>query len=220
MNHQSSHVDVVVVGAGFAGLTAARNLSKAGVSVVVLEADDRVGGRSMPGNIAGHVVDLGGQWLGTSQPHLLALTEELGVETYPQYVGGEHILDVVGREGRYREGEDLPLEAADLEEFNKLMGELDAVAGKLDVAAPWTVEGADGFDSQTFESWLLGATDSEPARAVFRLIAQTIFCVQPGQLSPLTVLYHAAADGGIGHMISTSGGAQETLFVGGAWQLV
>ena len=94
MNNQSTDVDVVVVGAGFAGLTVARKLKEAGVSAVVLEADDRVGGRSMPGNLAGYVVDLGGQWLGTGQPHLLALAEELRVETYPQYVGGEHILDV------------------------------------------------------------------------------------------------------------------------------
>ena len=106
---------------------------------VVLEADDRVGGRSMPGSLAGHVMDLGGQWVGSNQIHLLGLAEELGVETYPQYIGGEHIVDVVGREARYREGEDLPLEPADLEEFNKLMGELEAVAGKLDVATPWTV---------------------------------------------------------------------------------
>jgi monoamine oxidase len=143
--------------------------------VVVLEADDRVGGRSMPGSLAGYVVDLGGQWVARSQDHLLALAKELGVQTYPQYVEGENILDVTGREARYKEGEDLPLEPADLEEFNRLVGELEAMAGKLDVAAPWTVEGADGLDAQTFENWLQGATTSEPARAVFRLIAQTIF---------------------------------------------
>jgi monoamine oxidase len=219
MNNQSTHVDVVVVGAGFAGLTAARDLSKAGVSVVVLEADDRVGGRSMPGTLAGYVVDLGGQWAASSQTHLLKLAEELGVKTYPQYVGGEHILDVSGREARYKEGDDLPLEPADLAEFNKLMGELDSLAGKVDFTAPGTVEGADALDSQTFESWLQGATTSEPARSVFRVIAQTVYCVQPGQLSPFAVMVYAAADEGLAHMLGTVGGAQETLFLGGAWQM-
>jgi monoamine oxidase len=136
MNGQSSDLDVVVVGAGFAGLTAARNLVEAGMSVVVLEADDRVGGRSFAGSIAGHVVDRGGQWVAPNQQHLLGLADELGVKTYPQYVEGEHIMDIAGRIARYKEGEDLPLEPADLDEFNRLIGKLDALALKsnLDVA--------------------------------------------------------------------------------------
>jgi monoamine oxidase len=221
MNDQSSDLDVVVVGAGFAGLTAARNLQKAGVSVVVLEADDRVGGRSMPGRVAEHVVDLGGQWVGPTQHHLLALADELGVKTYPQYVEGEHIMDIMGREARYKEGENLPLEPADLAEFNKLIGELDALAleSNLDVAAPWTVADADALDAQTFESWLLGATASEPVRSVFRLIAQTVYCVEAGQLSLLNLLTYAAASEGIIHMMSSRGGSQDSLFEGGAWQL-
>ena len=77
MNNQSAHLDVVVVGAGFSGLTVARNLKQAGASVVVLEADDRVGGRSKPGSIAGQVMDRGGQWVATNQTHLLALADEL-----------------------------------------------------------------------------------------------------------------------------------------------
>jgi monoamine oxidase len=162
-----STADVVVIGAGFAGLTAARNLQRAGVGVVVLESDDRVGGRSMPGRVADHVVDLGGQWVGPTQHHLLALADELGVKTYPQYVEGEHIMDIMGREARYKEGENLPLEPADLEEFNRLIGELDALAleSNLDVTAPWTVADAYALDAQTFESWLLGATASEPAQS-------------------------------------------------------
>ncbi len=108
MNNQSSSVDVVVVGAGFSGLTVARNLKQAGVSVVVLEAEDRVGGRGKPGSIAGQVMDIGGQWVATNQTHLLALADEFGVQTYPQYVEGDHILDVEGRVAHYKEGRIFP----------------------------------------------------------------------------------------------------------------
>ena len=219
MTTQSSEVDVAVVGGGFAGLTAARKLERAGASVVVLEADDRVGGRCMPGRIAGHVVDLGAQFVGPTQHHVLALADEFGVRTSPEYLDGQHIIDVGGREARYREGEDLPLEPGDLAEFGKLMGELDALVGKLDVAAPWKVAGADALDTQTFESWLLGATASEPVRSLYRVIVRSLFSFEAGQVSLLSVLHFAAAGGGIAHMISSRGGSQDSFFEGGAWQL-
>ena len=67
------HVDVIVVGAGFAGLTAARNLIRSGKKVVLLEARDRVGGRVKGTTLAGHKVDAGGMWVGPTQTKVLEL---------------------------------------------------------------------------------------------------------------------------------------------------
>ncbi|HWV60312.1 MAG TPA: FAD-dependent oxidoreductase, partial [Sphingopyxis sp.] len=114
-------VDVIIVGAGFAGLTAARELRRAGQSVVVLEADDRVGGRTKAATLAGETIDIGGQWVGPTQTHLLALAKDYGVRAVPQYADGENIIDIAGRMARYR-GETPGLADADLAEFGAAVG--------------------------------------------------------------------------------------------------
>jgi monoamine oxidase len=218
-NNRPRDVDVVVVGAGFAGLTVARKLHQAGVSVVVLEADDRVGGRTMPGRIAGQVVDLGGQWLGVGQDHLLALANELGVPHYLQYTAGNHLLDISGRIATYTEGQNLPLLPADRQEFNRVTVALNLLTRTVNVAEPWNTPNAHALDNQTFETWLMNATTSEPARSTYRQIIRVVNCVEAGQLSVLEFLRFAATSGGIIHMISTTNGSQESLFEGGVWQL-
>ena len=79
----ASQTDVVVVGAGFAGLSAARALVRQGRKVVVLEARDRVGGRVKSVRIAGRSVDGGGMWVGPTQTRLLDLIKEYGLHTVP-----------------------------------------------------------------------------------------------------------------------------------------
>ena len=99
------HVDVVVVGAGFAGMMAARTLIRSGKKVVVLEARDRVGGRVKAGKIAGRTVDVGGMWVGPTQTKLLALIKEYGFHLIPQFTAGKQISMVDGK--RFMsEGED------------------------------------------------------------------------------------------------------------------
>src|SRR5580704_17123380 len=84
--------DVCVVGAGFAGLSAAFRLRRAGAEVIVLEARDRVGGRSfMLAMEGGGWVDMGAQWVGLPQDRFLALIKEMGCETYPSPYDGKWI---------------------------------------------------------------------------------------------------------------------------------
>ena len=93
----ASSVDVVIIGAGLAGLTAALELRTAGRSVCVVEARQRVGGRTLDYSIGGgHVVERGGQWIGSTQTEILALAEELGVENFPSYTQGKTVLYMNG----------------------------------------------------------------------------------------------------------------------------
>ncbi|HKC84059.1 MAG TPA: FAD-dependent oxidoreductase, partial [bacterium] len=100
---KKGEADVAIVGAGLAGLTAARRLVDAGVEPVVVEARDRVGGRTLNHEIGdGKVVEVGGEWVGPTQRRMLALSHELGVDTFPTYDEGENVIEWRGEHKRYR----------------------------------------------------------------------------------------------------------------------
>src|SRR5262245_18128795 len=168
MAENTIETEVAVVGGGIAGLTAAHELTKAGVDVAVIEARDRVGGRTWNTEIGGEANELGGQWVAPYQSAMHAMLEELGIELFPSYREGQHVfIDPAGKSHRY-DGHDAPLGAASESAFERADSKLDSLAKELDPEAPWDHPDAAALDQVTFESWLRQEVDDDMARDLLR----------------------------------------------------
>lgn len=75
-------VDVIVLGAGFAGITAARGIKNSGASVTVLEARDRIGGRAWTSELDGSKIEYGATWIHWMQPYVWAEFQRSGLELH------------------------------------------------------------------------------------------------------------------------------------------
>ncbi|MGH7896193.1 MAG: flavin monoamine oxidase family protein [Candidatus Binatia bacterium] len=220
----SRHVDVIVVGAGFAGLTAARALVAGGASVVILEANDRVGGRTLNADLGGgKVVEVGGQWVGPLQTEILALATEVGVETFKTYNTGSNLFYYQGTLTPYDAASGIPpVPQGDLTELvTVVLGGLDALANQIPLDHPWDAPGVDvlGLDSQTAETWKLANLATPGARLLFDLSLESVFACEPRDISLLHLLFYIRSGGGLLPLVTTGGGAQDSRFVGGS-QLV
>jgi monoamine oxidase len=212
-------VDVVVVGAGLAGLTAARALVAAGRGVVVLEARDRVGGRTLNQDIGGgQIVEAGGQWIGPTQERLAALAAELGIETFPTYSQGKHLVETEDSIRRYT-GTIPRISPLALADFGLAQRRLDKLARTVPVQAPWEAPDAARLDEQTFAGWLRRNTRTTLAREFFDTIAQGVWAAEPEELSLLHVLFYVHSAGGVDALVDTRGGAQDARFVGGSQRI-
>jgi monoamine oxidase len=211
--------DVVVVGAGLAGLTAARAVQRAGATAVVLEARDRVGGRTLNEPIGdGKVVEVGGQWIGPGQDRIAALAGELGVATFPTHAKGRNLIEVGGKLRRYR-GSIPWLGPRVLADLGQARLKIDRLARTVPLEAPWTAPHARRLDSQTFWSWMRRNVYTAGGRAMIELSIQAVWAAEPADLSLLHVLFYTHSAGGFDPLVDTEGGAQQDRFVGGS-QLV
>ena len=213
----NEHVDVqvAVVGAGLAGLTAARRLTDAGVSVLVLEARDRVGGRTLNHVFDdGTTVEMGGQWVGPAQLRVNALVDELGLETFPTHDAGEHVWCVGDRHTRFR-GDVPPLRKPALLDLAQAQARFDRLARRVPVDAPWDAPRARALDAETFATWVRRNTLTRGARFFWELYAQAVFAAESHDLSLLHALFYTHAGGGVNSLVGTRGAAQQDRVVGG-----
>ena len=221
-------VDVAVVGAGLAGLTTARRLVQKGAgSVVVLEARNRVGGRTFTKRRHGTWVDVGGQWVktkpsgyGPAQDRMTALAKEVGVKTFPTYYEGDDVGYQHGVRTTYPPGptQELP-PGPGLADIAPAIVKLDQMAAEVGSVAPWNAPNAADYDGQTFETWGRANTATEDGRKLIELGAEAILACQPRDISLLYVLFYIASAGTLENLFSTPSGYQESRFVGGSQQV-
>ena len=211
--------DVVVVGAGMAGLIAARDVLDANVSALVLEARNRVGGRLLNHTLEnGAVVELGGQWVGPTQDRVLALAEELGLGLFPTYIDGGHLLAMDGSVKRYF-GEDFALPEDASVDVEEAWERLHQMADEVPLEEPWSAEKADTWDAQTLDSWLVANAKTEIRLGYWRTMVPALFSAETREMSLLHFLFYCRSGGTLDRLVATHGGAQESRLEGGSQQL-
>ena len=214
---ESVRSDVCVVGAGFAGLTAAWRLAQGGHAVVVLEARDRVGGRVWTDHLSdGTPIDRGGAWLGPGQDRLYALAAEMGIGTYPTFVAGDHLFLKDGRVHRYRGLIPRGLGWLELVGLEVARRRIDALARRVPLDAPWTAPGAAALDARTIASWIDSPwVPSRTVRSLLHMTMMELFTADPSEVSLLHMLFHLHSAGGFVRQTSIEGGTQQDRVVGG-----
>jgi monoamine oxidase len=221
--------DVIVVGAGLAGLTTALDVAKEGHSVLVLEGRNRVGGRVWSRQVKqGEYIDAGAEFIGPTQDRIKHMAKRMGVKTFPTYNTGDNVYWKDGTRLTYPSSGPTgiaPPDPAYLPDIAQIIERLDLMAEDVDPNAPWDAASAEDWDSQTLYTWV---KDNQINPDFIRLVStatQAIFGQEPRDLSLLFTLFYISASGDEDHQgtfernFQTADGAQQDRFIGGTHQI-
>lgn len=210
-----SVVDVVIVGAGYAGLTAAERLVSRGVSVLVVEGRDRVGGRAFSGEVAGVTVDFGATWVAERHTAVLRLADKVGCTTTRQFAEGDNVLWMADERQTFTGA--LPVGGpVDGEDLGRIQHELEQLVATIDVDAAWESPSAHDLDAISFGQWLDRKNATVSTRELMAVVSKVQWGCSPGDVSLLHALRYQRAAGGLEHMLSVEGGQQQDRLTGGA----
>jgi monoamine oxidase len=209
-------VDYCVIGAGFAGLTAALRLNQAGRSVALLEARDRVGGRTFTVTRPdGSWIDRGGAWIGPGQDRIYAMMDEFGVPEYKQHNDGDAMMIVDGKKHRY--GGTIPWTMSPwaVTNLGLCLRAVEKMCKAIPREAPWEAKQAEEWDRISLGEWIEKKTMSRQARDMLDMALAGLYTSAASETSLLWALLQTGSAGGPTFAISGKGGSQDARPVGG-----
>lgn len=221
----TTKVDVAIIGGGLSGLSTAKYLAAAGKSFAILEARDRVGGRVLNANLpGGHAEELGAAYVGPTQDRVLALAKELSLSTYKAYTAGNSTFYRNGSLIHYQDslGGIPPVDIASLIELATFMNDINEMASKVDLNAPWNTPDAESLDSVTLETWVNARLSTADARILINNAIPAILSTEMKEPSLLFTLWYIAAAGNetgpgtINRLIGVADAAQDSRINGGS----
>nr|KGA07935.1 MAG: hypothetical protein GM42_0390 [actinobacterium acMicro-1] len=211
--------DVAIVGGGISGMAAADRLVAAGRSVVVLEANNRIGGRTWSStDEPGGPVDFGGMYIGETHSHLLELGRSLGLETTSAVAQGTDVYLVGGERILAPDGV-FPLQVEYAEEFRSSFKRLDEVARAVGWREPWASPDSEHLDSITVAEWIESNVTHASVKLLHHHAVNSVLGASASEVSMLYWAYYIDQCEGIESLLAARGGAQNEWWVGGTAQI-
>ena len=212
--------DTIIIGAGYSGIGAATKLYENGKDFLVVEARDRIGGRVWSKQLNnGAIIDIGAQWIGPQQLLMWEMVKKHKVDTFETYDEGKNILAWNNKISTYK-GTIPNIDPISLVDLGLALNKINQKCKKIPIESPWMVKGAHQLDSISLYSWMEKNLWTKKAKFLFKVGVESVFAVEPAEISMLYALFYAHSGVDFEKLISIKNGAQQTRFVNGSQHLL